>query len=196
MNLRLSAANLKGAASQTFRKIFTLAVAISLALALPGAQAIYSDSQPLCKSGVAVAAPQTTNEEILAICTIPADAMRANSRLRFWALITFTNNANNKTIRVRHSGIAGATYVFFVGTTQTGIETFTEISNRGTTNSQIGAMGRIVTAVNTLNATNTTIVNSQDTTVPTTLVITCTKAVGTDSCQLESYLVELIGGGT
>jgi hypothetical protein len=170
-------------------------VGLSLLLA-PSSQAIYSDSQPLCKSGVAVAAPQTTNEEILATCTIPADAMRANSRLRVWALLTFTNNANNKTIRVRHSGIGGAAYIFFIGTTQVSAEIFTEISNRGTTNSQIGAMGRIATAANTFNATNSTIVNTQDTTVPTTLVFTCGKAVGTDSCQLESYLVELIGGGT
>lgn len=195
MNLRLSAANLKGAASQTFRKsVAAFAIALASAFALP-AHAIYSDSFPLCKSAVAIAAPLTTNEEIVAICTVPAGAMSNNAILRISAAYSYTNSANSKTFRVRYSGIAGTTFFSAAATTTAFFSLQGTIQNRGATNSQAswwigGAAGSWTSGAAGI---TTGII---DTTAVTTVVITCQKALGSEACTLENYFVELIGGGT
>jgi hypothetical protein len=175
------------------KKLLAFAAAISLALA-PGAQAYYNDSLPLCKSAVANTAPADTNEDILAICTVPAGAMGSNGVLRITTSWSLSGNANAKTLNLRFSGISGAQYVNFAAANFSGGMTTTLIANRGATNSQAGASFTVFTAAPVVTYVGQ--VSSVNTAAVTTVVITCQKATGSDTCTLESYLVELIGGGT
>src|SRR5712664_2587326 len=95
--------------------------------------------QILCKSAVAVSAPADTNEDTLATCTVPANAMGANGVLRIRTRWSATNNANNKIVRSRFSGGAGTTFgaITLSGWGYQQLEV--TISNRNATNSQEGA---------------------------------------------------------
>ena len=60
----------------------------------------------LAQSAVAVPLTGTTNATVLASLTIAAGAMGINSALRVSAMYSMTNNANNKTLAIRHGGSA------------------------------------------------------------------------------------------
>jgi hypothetical protein len=145
--------------------------------------------QVLCKSAVAVSAPVDTTEDTLATCTVPAGAMGANGALRITTNWSITNNANNKTPRIRYSGAAGTSYAGPTWSTQVNGQFVLSIQNRGATNSQVGqAMLMNTTAAGT-SAVST---SSADTTGSTSVVMTCQKATAGDTCTLESFLVELM----
>lgn len=142
----------------------------------------------LCTTAVAASAPSDTTEDTLATCTVPANAVGANGSLRIWTTWTVTNSANNKTLRVRYSGAAGSQYLVATLTTSASGQYLTLITNRGATNSQVssngtGAIGGSSAAV---------VTSAADTTADTTIVVTCQKALNTETCTLERYLVELI----
>jgi hypothetical protein len=148
----------------------------------------------LAKSAVAVAAPADTNEDTLATITIPANALGANGQVRLTFAYTNTNNGNNKTARVRFSGGAGTVHFSAVTTTQAQNSAVLTLGNRNATNAQVSTYLYGNNGPATQAAAGTT--SAVDTTVSTTLLITCQKATAGDSCQLEQYLAELITDGS
>lgn len=146
------------------------------------------------KSAVAVTAPADTAENILATITIPANALGANGGLRLKARLTCTNNANVKTIRVRYTGITGTQHYLEAYTSRTQGEFTLYVFNRNATNSQMSSYSGTLSTAGAVVAGGTT--SAVDTTAETTLVITATKATGTDTITLEMYSCELLVDGT
>lgn len=141
----------------------------------------------LAASFAAVTAPADTNENALASVSLPA--LSASSVLRITARWSYSNNANNKTLAVRVSGVGGTAFFSLVQTTSIQTLLTLYLGNRGVTNSQMSqyhyTTGGGATATN--NATGTV-----DTSVATTLAITGTKATAGDALVLEGYTVELL----
>jgi hypothetical protein len=144
----------------------------------------------LAQSFAAASGAADTNENTLATVTVPANTLGANGSLRIVTYWSFTNNANNKTCRVRFSGAAGTTYYTQTYTTQLVATAEVFIGNRNATNSQAGwfrqSNGAGSTSISTLST------SAVDTTAATTLLITGQKATGTDALTLEGYIVEYI----
>lgn len=131
----------------------------------------------------------TVNETGLVTVDIPANALGANGRLRVSQLWSMTNNANNKTFRIRWSTISGTAFAAVVNASVIGWKDTREIANRGATNSQAAQLASTAGA-NTLGGTPTT--GTIDTTAATTLLLTAQLANSGDSMTLESYSVELL----
>jgi hypothetical protein len=142
------------------------------------------------QSATAVSGAADTNENTLATITIPAGMMGPRDTIRLKLRVTYTNNANNKTFRVRWSGGAGTVVWGPTRTTQAGSTTTIWVANRGATNSQVySSVSNNDASTADGNAGGTTAV---DTTAQTTLVITAQKANGADTVTLEDYLCEVI----
>lgn len=144
----------------------------------------------LSQSGASVSCPADTTEDTLATITVPANALGANGVLRILTTWTFTNSANNKTMRVRYSGGAGTIYSSNVQTTQATSQVLTLISNRNATNSQVGAANDHDGL--TLGSASAIVTSAVDTTASTTIVITGQKANSGETLRLERYVVELL----
>ncbi len=155
---------------------------------------VYGGNIPrvLAKSAVAVTAPADTAENVLATITIPAGLLGTNGAVRINARYTVTNNANVKTVYTRFSGAAGTIYGTAALTSMTGGTIDTNIANRNATNSQVG--NSIVARDDNVFINGTTLTSAVDTTAATTIILAATKATGSDTVTLESYLVELIPG--
>lgn len=139
----------------------------------------------VCQSGVAVPTTGTTAETAQATCNIPAIALGTNNCLFIEAAWSYTNNANNKTMRLRFSGIGGTTYATTTQTTNLGVRLASSpICNRGVTGSQVGYQG--------LSFTGAPVTSAVDTTVATSVVLSSQLAVGTDTATLEYYSVTLV----
>jgi len=148
------------------------------------------NSQPvrvLGVSGAAVSCAADTAENTLATVTIPAGVMGTNGVLRVTTLWSYTNSANNKTLRINFGGTA---YLSNVATTTVAVQALVMIRNRGVTNSQVGFTNATFSAIGTTTGTLTT--SSVDTTSAQSLTITGQKASAGETLTLESYLVELI----
>lgn len=144
----------------------------------------------LGQSSVAVSGAADTNENVLATVTVPAGSMGLNGRLRVTALLTLTNSANNKTVRVRLGGIGGSIFTSPVMTTSASTRFQIEIANRGAANSQVG--GQQLGTGGWGISGNVVATAAIDTSADTTVVITGQKASAGETITLESYLVELI----
>jgi hypothetical protein len=138
----------------------------------------------LALSAVAVVAPADTSENILATITVPAGALGVNGSLIISHFVTCTNNANVKTIRHRFNGIGGSVYLAPSIASSAGQTGRSRLSNRGLTNSQVGAAfdGFLSTGPST---------SAADTTASTTAVITAQKATAGDTITLESWMAQL-----
>lgn len=139
-------------------------------------------------SGVAVPVTGTTSETSLAGITIPANAMGPNGILRITALFSYTNSANNKTLRYRFgNGLSGTIFAASVLTTTAATRLTQTIQNRNSASSQIGGL------VNgSLGGTSSaSITGTIDTTASKTLTISGQLANTGETITLESYIVEL-----
>jgi hypothetical protein len=136
--------------------------------------------QVLARSAVAVAAPSDTTEDTLATIAVPAGLLGINGSIEIVARWTFTNSANNKTLRHRWSGGAGTIILGVVPSPSTATTTRTLVANRGAANSQY-TQGDGMTGVSAVNSA------AVDTTAATSIVITGQKALNTETLQLESY---------
>lgn len=143
----------------------------------------------IAMSAVAASAPADTNENIVATITIPANTLLANGCLRWRALLSENNNANNKTWNVRLGGIGGTVYFTRNGLNTTGMTVDGFICNRNSASSQIGSLTSGMTHTGTV-FTGAPVTSSVNTASSTTLVITATKATAGDTMTVESYLVE------
>lgn len=143
----------------------------------------------LAESVVQVATPADTTEDVLATVTIPANTVAANGQIRVWAMFSYTNSANNKTMRARLGGIGGT--VYFTATRTSQLVTYAQvwIGNVNATNSQAGFYLE-TSAGATSQGTRAT--SAIDMTASTTLVITGQKGLGSETLNLEGYGVEFI----
>jgi hypothetical protein len=137
----------------------------------------------LAQSSVAQAHTGDLVETTKATVTIPANAMGANGRVRVTSVWSATNNANNKTLRVK---FGGTNYLAQnITTTQSFIHQ-AQIGNRNSASSQVGtgntAFGSAGQAIST-SAVNTG--SSVD------ITFTIQLANAGDTATLESYIVEL-----
>jgi hypothetical protein len=166
--------------------------AATLALADFGAgQGSNPLNEPVVNVQGVCATPSTTSEVGIFSFRIPPLFLKLNFRMAIRATTSFTNNANAKTLQVRMNGLAGtlafqspalasnANYAFeadFVGV------------NDGATLKGLGAgatggFGLSTTALTTLARDY---INNE-----TEIVISATKATGTDTFQMDSLIVNL-----
>lgn len=143
---------------------------------------------PVAQSWVAVAGAADTNENILGTITIPANP-GINASVRVRCIFTYTNSANNKTLRARYSGIGGTVLFGPTRTTQATSEFIFEMSFRGLTNSQTTFVKEI--SAGSLSVAGPT-ATAVDQTAATTIVLTGTKASAGETLTLEGYTAELI----
>ena len=130
----------------------------------------------------------TTNETSAYQLTIPANSMGAEGSLRISCLWSMTNDASNKSLRVK---FGNATPLTLVSTTASivSMAAMVTIQNMGATNSQEAH----ASITSSLTSTATAIVTAaMDTTVDQLLEITLQLADGTDTASLRRVLVELI----
>jgi hypothetical protein len=133
-----------------------------------------------------------TAETLLASVTIPAGIMGANGRIEIITSWNWTNNADNKTVKIKFGtvvgGFAGATeFSGFVLTVNTNIQSLTNIYNNNATNLQIGGTGTGGNAYVVNSGTAPT--SAIDTTQNTMIYFTGQLTLGTDVLTLQSYSV-------
>jgi len=147
----------------------------------------------LARSAVAASVTGSTSETTLASVTIPANAMGANGVLRISAEWSYTNSANNKTLRTRLGGLSGAVFDTIVPTTNAYQRRQCEIKNRNAANVQLGPPSGFAGG-GWGTATNAVATGALDTTVAQTLVLSGQLASAGETITLQSYLVELCRG--
>lgn len=130
-----------------------------------------------------------TSETVLATITVPANAMGANGVLRLEYSVSMTNNANNKTIRVRLGGVGGAAFKGLVRASTLADRQIVTIQNVNATGSQKSWNSGSESLGVTAGAFTT---GAIDTTASQTLVITGQLANSADSIAVESYVAELL----
>jgi len=126
----------------------------------------------------------TTNETTLATCTIPANTLGANGILRVMAGYGHTNNANNKTVRVRFGGTAFTTVVT---TTAANCQIMSIIYNLNSTSAQ-GSIPHVGLGTTTAAAVS----GSIDTTQNQDIIVTGQLANTGDTITLYAVFVEVI----
>lgn len=143
----------------------------------------------LCRSSASSGMSHTgnLNETVVVTCNVPANTMGPSGCLYIDALFTYDNNANNKTTRVRFSGLAGSAYSSAIQTNTLGVRhAGVRICNRGLTNSQVGGTGTAFLGDK--------VTSIADTTLATSVVLTCQLATASDTCVVESYSVTVTPG--
>ena len=142
----------------------------------------------LAVSFASVVAPADTAENILATVNIPA--LGVGDAVRCVFLVTFTNNSNLKTPRIRLGGIGGTDFGPLSNwNTHQYLRWEIWFGNNGATNAQNG-WGSGNTGDSSFRHRGP-ITATIDTSVATTLVITMQKATGTDTATLIGYEAEL-----
>lgn len=147
-------------------------------------------------SASSVSAAADTSENTLATIAIPAGLMGANGILRITTLWSWTNSANNKTIKVYFgasgAGTGGTLYMSTIYTTTTGTRDQRQIANRNSASSQVGSANGFMTAAGWGTTTGAVVTSSVNTGNASEVVLTGQKASAGETITLESYLVELI----
>jgi len=151
---------------------------------------LYKQGLILANSAAQITSANSTSEQTLATVTIATNLMGANGRLRFRIAGTMSGSGN-KVFRVRLGGIGGTVVSTQTYTTATSFTVTGVIQNRNSTSSQRAESEgtRATDAVFTAYAAATAAI---DTSVQTTLVVTCEKATGSETFTIESYCVELL----
>ena len=141
----------------------------------------------LAQSAIAASVTGTTSETTLATYTLPANVLGNNGALRVVWLVTTTNSANNKTLRMKFGNNSLHTSVL---TTSTGARYQTDVRNRGTTDSQLSfGTGIYGASAGTLPTTS-----AISTTAPVVITITGQLANTGETITLEGYTIELLPG--
>lgn len=146
----------------------------------------------LGSSSASVSVSSGTAEVQLGAITVPANSMGANGRLRITTWWSYTNNANNKTLRVRFNGISGTAFQTVVVTTTASSFLQININNNNATNAQKNVAANSSGGVGS--TASAFVTAAIDTTATVVVSITGQPASGGDTITLESYLVELIPG--
>lgn len=142
----------------------------------------------VAQSAVAVPLTGSTSETTLATIIIPGGSMGPNGRCIVTALLTGTNNANAKTLKVK---LAGNFYLNYSAASVATTRVRVEIANRNSQSSQVGGAVSIAgLGGSSGGALNTAV----DTSANVTILITGQLASGADTITLESYSVEVVYG--
>ena len=149
-------------------------------------------NEPIFNCQAVCASPNATAETVIASFRLPPNFLKPNFRLWIRGAASFTNNANAKTMQVRMNGLAGT--LIYQSTAlaslanlrfdaaMVGIGDGATLKGLGSGLTSAG-LGTSATAFTTL---------ARDyINLETEVVITCTKATGTDTFQLDSMLVVL-----
>lgn len=156
----------------------------------PAARAVQS-WRVLAASAVAASHTGDTSETVLATVPAPAGGMGPNGALRITTQWSYTNSANNKTLRCRLGGLSGAAvFAPFATTTATAVIQRL-LQNRNSQSSQVTFQAGTINSFTTGSAVATPAV---DTSIAQDLVFTGQLANAGDAVTLESYLVELLYG--
>lgn len=143
----------------------------------------------LGSSGTASAHTGDTSETILGTVNVPANLLGTNGGLRIVFLFSYTNSANNKTIKARWSGIGGTALFQSTQTTTASLWTGMTLWNANATGSQKAYNSNFPGFGTTGSAPFTTAI---DTTAATTIVFTGQLANTGETITLESYSVEYL----
>ena len=128
----------------------------------------------------------TTLETTLVTITIPAGLIGSSGKVKLYPLWSVTNNANNKTLRVK---LGGSTGYFLQMSGYAQLSSLVIFRNFNSESVQKVSSGLPAGLGSTSGAfTSLTI----DTSAATTLTITGQLAVGTDTLTLESLFVEVV----
>jgi len=134
----------------------------------------------------AVVVTGTTAEVTLTTISIPAGLMGANGKIKFYPIWTTTNNANAKTLRVKHGGVtryAGDSIGAIHNTGLLILQNFNSESVQKMSSGMVAGLGGTIRWMTQ---------GTTDTTVSTTIEISGQLAVGTDTMTLESLFLELV----
>lgn len=139
----------------------------------------------LAQSAVAQSVTGTTTETTLATITVPANAMGANGRIEITTMWSYTNSANNKTLKVK---FGGTTLQNITATTTASLQVAMMIANRNAANSQVASPNSSTGSGATTNAVQTAAI---DTTAAVTILLTAQLANTGETITLEAYSVKL-----
>lgn len=150
------------------------------------------EQKTLAQSGLSLANPTDTNENILATITVPAHSLGKNGLLEIDTQWVVSNDADVKTARVRWGGIGGTVVGQLTLTSNTGGRCTTYIQAENLTNAQRSYMigGLDTTVIRVWGAAALTV----DTTADVTIVITAQRGSGSGAFSLRSYSVKLLPG--
>lgn len=142
------------------------------------------------QSSLLVAHTGDTAETILATCAIPGSAIGKNGFIRAEGLWSNNNSGNNKTARIRFSGIGGtAIGAPSVNTTNLGTHDVRMLGNANSESAQRYYSPLSPWSANTSAASTTTL--AVDTTAATTLLFTGQLANSGDTINLDMYQVQV-----
>lgn len=144
-------------------------------------------------SAVAASVTGTLSETVLASVNVPAGAMGPNGILRITTDWSYTNSANNKTLRARLGGLSGTAFDVIVPTTNAYQRRQCEIRNRNAQNVQLAPPSAFATG-GWGTSTASVVTGAIDTSLSQTLVITGQLANIGETITLQAYLVELAHG--
>lgn len=146
----------------------------------------------LALSGALVALNGSTIETALATYTLPGNTMGPNDALLFLPFWSFTNGADDKTLKVRAGGIGGTAISSNLLTTNQILQTFVlwRAANSMTSQKGFNAGSQSGLGASTGGVTTTTLnmANDQD------FVFTGQLENGADTLNLQGYLIALLKG--
>lgn len=136
----------------------------------------------IAQSAVQISRTGDTNENTLASVTIPGGTIGINGQVEIEVLVSVTNNANTKTLRVK---FGATTYVTQALPSVASAQYRQRIANRGVANSQVALI--LPASFGSTTAALTT--SAVDTSADVVVAITGQLGTSTDTITLESYRI-------
>jgi hypothetical protein len=147
--------------------------------------------QVLAHSAVAVSHTGDTSETALATVVVPGGTMGPNGILRVTSLWSFTNDADDKTLRLRFgAGLSGTQFLNIALPSLASFRDQRQIANRNAADSQVGMSSLVLGGWG--QSANAPVTAAIDTTQSRDLVLSGQLESGADTVTLEAYLVEVL----
>jgi len=134
----------------------------------------------------ALALTNTTLETSLVTIIIPAGLIGSNGKVKLYSLFSATNNANNKTVRIK---LGGSTGYFLQSSGYAQLSSLVIFRNFNSESVQKVSSG-LPAGLGSTGGSFTSL--TIDTSVATTITITGQLAVGTDTLTLEDLFIEVV----
>ena len=129
---------------------------------------------------------ETTAETTLVTLTIPAGLIGSNGKVKMYPLYSMTNNANNKSLRVKLGGSTAFSTVVSNSSQSSALVIIRNIGSESvqkSSTSVVSGLGNIGIALATL---------AIDTSVATTITVTGQLANSADTMTLEGFFMEIV----
>jgi hypothetical protein len=146
-------------------------------------------------SGASVTSAAAAPEQNLVSIKVPANTLGANGAVRVTVLWGYTNDANSKTLIIRHgasSGVAGTLLLNVAETATASAQTMSMVRNANATNSQVVFPANTISYIETSASAVGT--GAIDTTADSYINIDCALANSTDEVTVYGYTVEILEG--